>query len=122
MIIEIRDIKKWSDKMKSPLIKLYTEEGLQKMWNDWCDAMQDIYKSGGDICKNYVKDISSPTFVLHGDKDPMVLPEHPEYLLKNIKNIKYVLYTVFYVVKCVYVFMLSFLDITITLTASIISI
>ncbi|KAF7286769.1 hypothetical protein GWI33_004391 [Rhynchophorus ferrugineus] len=68
---KIRDIKKWSDRMKSPLIKLYTEEGLQKMWNDWCNVMQDIYK------------------VLHGDKDPMVLPEHPKYLIKNIRNVKY---------------------------------
>ncbi|XP_030748896.1 valacyclovir hydrolase [Sitophilus oryzae] len=85
---KIRDIKKWSEKMKNPLIKLYTEDGLQKLWNDWCDAMQDIYKNGGDICKSRLKDVKAPTLILHGNKDPVVLTEHPQFLLNHIKDAK----------------------------------
>lgn len=86
--LEIRDISKWSRRITSPLIKLYTKEGLQKILNDWCDTMVDIYKNGGDICKTCLKDIKCPTLILHGDKDPMVINEHPEYLVNNIKNSK----------------------------------
>ncbi|CAG9772480.1 unnamed protein product [Ceutorhynchus assimilis] len=86
---KIRDISEWSDRIKIPLVKLYTEAGLQKMWTDWCDTMQDLYKEGGgNICKNSLKDINCPTLILHGNKDPMVAPEHPLYLLDNIKNAK----------------------------------
>ena len=33
-------------------------------------------------------DIACPTLIIHGDKDPMVGDEHPQFLLKNIKNSK----------------------------------
>ncbi|RZC32046.1 valacyclovir hydrolase [Asbolus verrucosus] len=86
---KIRDISQWSDRMKAPLIKLYTEEGLQTMWNNWCDALNQIFiKSGGDLCKESLKNITCPTLILHGDKDPMVADEHPEYLASNIKGAK----------------------------------
>ncbi|XP_060526702.1 valacyclovir hydrolase isoform X2 [Cylas formicarius] len=84
----IRDLNKWSDKMKAPLIQLYTERGLQSMWNNWCDTMIQIHERGGDICKSCLAKIESDTLILHGDQDPMVLNEHPEYLLNHIKNAK----------------------------------
>lgn len=85
---EIRDISDWSAKAKAPLIELYTEKGLQDMWNDWCDVMKEMQRNGGDICKKALKNIQCPTLILHGDKDPMVGLEHPKYLLKHIKNAK----------------------------------
>lgn len=72
--------------MKEPLIKLYTEKGLQKMWNDWCNTMDQIYANGGDICKTTLKDITCPTLILHGDKDPLVPLSHPLFLQENIKG------------------------------------
>lgn len=75
--------------MKTPLIELYTEAGLQKMWNDWCDTLNMIYKNNnGDICKEALTRIVCPTLILHGDKDPMVANEHPFYLASNIKGAK----------------------------------
>lgn len=75
--------------MKAPLIKLYTEEGLQEMWSGWCDALQKIYKSnGGNLCKQHLPNIKCPTLIVHGNKDPMVAPEHPDYLVNNIKGAK----------------------------------
>ncbi|KAI4459061.1 valacyclovir hydrolase [Holotrichia oblita] len=86
---KIRDVSNWSEKMKAPLVKLYGLDGLQKMWNGWCDALADIFKHrGGDICKEDVEKIQCPTFILHGDKDPLVLPEHPLFLLDKIKGSK----------------------------------
>lgn len=85
----MRDIQNWSDKMKAPLIELYTEKGLADMWDGWCDALQEIYKTqNGDICKKQLPLIKCPTLILHGNKDPMVASEHPNYLLNNIKGSK----------------------------------
>ena len=73
--------------MKAPLIKLYTEEGLQKMWNDWCDAVSEMYrKNNGNICAEVLGNITCPTLILHGNKDPMVAAEHPGHLASNIKG------------------------------------
>ena len=33
-------------------------------------------------------DIKCPTLIIHGDKDPMVGDEHPQYLLDNIATSK----------------------------------
>lgn len=85
---EIRDVSKWSEKMKAPLVKLYGLDGLQNMWNGWCDALAEIFKQGGDICKGDLPKIKCPTFILHGDKDPLVAAEHPTYLLSYIKGSK----------------------------------
>lgn len=86
LFLEIRDVSKWSEKMREPLVKLYGLDGLQKLWNNWCDAMSEIYKNGGNICKDLLVNITCPTLILHGDKDPMVAAEHPEYLAKHIKG------------------------------------
>jgi len=87
----MRDISKWSERMKAPLIKLYGEEGLTAMWNQWVDTLLDMYKNkDGDICKDCLSKINCPTLVIHGNKDAMVAQEHPGYLLKHIRHSKYV--------------------------------
>jgi len=86
---KIRDISKWSGKMKAPLIEMYTEKGFQDMWNGWCDALQEIYKSrNGNICKELVDKIQCPVLVLHGDKDPMCDAAHSVYFEKHMKNVE----------------------------------
>lgn len=84
--LELRDTNKWSDKMKTPLVKLYGERGLEEMWGGWCDALREISNNGGNICKHFLPKIVCPTFVLHGAKDPMVAPEHPDHIVSNIKG------------------------------------
>ncbi|XP_026683658.1 valacyclovir hydrolase-like [Diaphorina citri] len=86
----IRDLSKWSVAMKSPLIELYTEPGLTKLWGQFCDAFLHILKhQEGNICKDYLGKIEAPTFILHGAKDPMVPSYHPPFLREHIKNTKY---------------------------------
>ncbi|XP_017785694.1 PREDICTED: valacyclovir hydrolase [Nicrophorus vespilloides] len=85
---KLKDISKWSDRMKAPLVAMYGEDGLKQMWSDWCDALIAIGKRDADICKKMLPKIKCPTYILHGDKDPMVADEHPTYLLENIKGSK----------------------------------
>lgn len=40
----------------------------------------------GNICMDLLPLISCPTFIIHGEKDPMVPGFHPQYLLKHIRE------------------------------------
>jgi len=87
----IRDINKWSEKMRTPMIQIYGEDYFQKMWSDWIDAVLRLYeKQNGDLCKQVLPKIKCPTLIIHGTKDALVLPEHPTYLKQNIANSKFV--------------------------------
>lgn len=86
----MRDLSKWSDRMKAPLIEIYGEQLLQKMWYEWCDIISDLFKEGGNICKQHLPAITCPTLIVHGDKDVMIAAEHPNFLKSNIKNSTYV--------------------------------
>ncbi|XP_012217385.1 valacyclovir hydrolase [Linepithema humile] len=85
----IRDINKWSEKMKAPMIQVYGEDHFRNTWSNWIDAMLRLYKKqNGDLCKQVLSKIKCPTLIIHGAKDAMVLPEHPTYLKQNIINSK----------------------------------
>ena len=87
----IRDISKWSSKMREPLEKLYGAERFKTMWENWVDTFGLIYKEkGGDLCKGFLKNIKAETLILHGEKDPMLAKEHAPYLLENIHRSKLV--------------------------------
>jgi valacyclovir hydrolase len=84
---DMRDISKWSERVKAPLIKMYGEEGLTAMWNQCVDILLGMYKNG-DICKDCLSKITCPTLIIHGNKDDMIAPEHSDYLLKHIQHSK----------------------------------
>lgn len=81
----IRDVSKWSAKMREPLEKLYGAEYFRENWAKWVDTFKEIYKTrNGDLCKTFLPHIKAETLVLHGEKDPMLAKEHVPYLLKSI--------------------------------------
>lgn len=85
----IRDVSKWSAKMREPLEKLYGAEYFKATWEQWVDTFKLIYaENDGDLCKQYVNRITAETLILHGEKDPMIANEHVPYLMQNIKNCK----------------------------------
>lgn len=85
----IRDVSKWSARMREPLEKLYGAEYFKTNWEKWVDTFKLIYKeNNGDLCKKFLKNIKAETLILHGEKDPMLVPEHVPYLLKNIAGSK----------------------------------
>ena len=84
----IRDVNKWSAKMREPLEKLYGADYFRENWEKWIDTFKEIYEKDGDLCKSFLPKIKSETLILHGEKDPMLAKEHVPYLLKNISGSK----------------------------------
>ena len=63
----IRDISKWSAKMREPLEKLYGADYFKKTWERWVDTFISIYaEKKGDLCLKYLDGIRAPTLILHG--------------------------------------------------------
>ncbi|KAK7079495.1 hypothetical protein SK128_026119 [Halocaridina rubra] len=83
----VRDIDKWSARMRAPLEAAYGREYFKTAWEGWVDTFLAIYnEKGGDICKGDLHKITCPTLIIHGAKDPMVGIEHAQYLKENIKD------------------------------------
>lgn len=77
--------------MRRSNIEIYGEDYFKKTWTGWIDAMQRLYeKQNGNLCKQVLSKIKCPTLIIHGGKDPLVLPEHPQYLKQNIVSSKFV--------------------------------
>lgn len=82
----IRDIQKWSPRMKQPFVELYGIKYFAETWSVWVDSFQAILKENkGDICREALPKIKAPTLIIHGAQDPLVPMEHPVYLHKHIK-------------------------------------
>ncbi|KMQ98061.1 tubulin beta-1 chain [Lasius niger] len=83
----IRDIDKWSERMRTSMIQVYGEDYFRKTWSNWIDAKLRLYeKQNGNVCKEVLSKIKCPTLIIHGAKDAIVFPEHPTYLKQNIAN------------------------------------
>src|SRR6266487_92831 len=72
----IKDPQCWSPKAREGFIKVYGENTFYQLWDRFVDAYCKI----DDICTADLAKIQCPTFILHGDKDPLVAKEHPDYL------------------------------------------
>jgi valacyclovir hydrolase len=47
-----------------------------------------VYSEGGKVCQDEAQSIHCPTLVMHGGKDPICLPEHPQWFHDNIPGAK----------------------------------
>ena len=65
--------------MWEPLEQEYGKENFQLL-EEYCDVLEEVYRSGGDICTGLLGNIKWPTLILHGAKDPIVASSHPNYL------------------------------------------
>ncbi|KAL7636129.1 UNVERIFIED_CONTAM: hypothetical protein RMT77_013948 [Armadillidium vulgare] len=83
----IRDVNKWSERMRKPMEDLYGMEYFKSKWEEWIDAMALLsFRNGGYVLKGDLSTISCPTLIIHGKKDPMVGEYHAQYLHKNIRG------------------------------------
>ncbi|XP_058450955.1 valacyclovir hydrolase [Malaya genurostris] len=83
----IRDVSKWSARMREPMEAIYGKEGFQSLWSAWVDAMLEMYRTrGGDICQAILDRVQAPTFILHGAQDPMVIPQHVPHLMNTLTD------------------------------------
>ncbi|RMC16091.1 hypothetical protein DUI87_08300 [Hirundo rustica rustica] len=83
----IRDVSKWSEKVKKPLEELYGHKYFAETCEAWVDGISQFAEnSDGNICQQLLPDIKCPTFIIHGEKDPLVPQAHAEYIHKHIKG------------------------------------
>ncbi|NXS52498.1 BPHL hydrolase, partial [Brachypteracias leptosomus] len=88
----IRDVSKWSEKVKKPLEEMYGLEYFAKTCEAWVDGISRFAeKPGGSICQELLPDIRCPTFIIHGGKDPLVPRPHAEYIHQHIKGSRFLL-------------------------------
>lgn len=83
----IRDVSKWSARMREPMEGVYGKDGFPRIWSAWVDGMLRIYKErDGDICKDLLAKIRALTFILHGALDPMIVPQHVPHMMNSIPD------------------------------------
>ncbi|XP_043654268.1 valacyclovir hydrolase [Drosophila teissieri] len=86
----IRDVAKWSPRMREPMEKVYGVERFPQLWAEWVDAACAFYdQRDGDFCRAEVEQIKIPTFILHGKKDPMIAAEHIPWLRERLPHANY---------------------------------
>lgn len=82
----IRDVSCWSERIRKPMEEMYGVELFRKTWEAWVDGIgQFAQRPKGSICIELLPQISCPTLIIHGEKDPMVPSFHPYFLLQHIK-------------------------------------
>lgn len=82
----LRDVTKWSKRMKDPMIALYGESYFAETIGKWADAMKNIHQENrGDICMSRLAEIQCPTLLLYGAKDSLVDAQHISVLHSNIE-------------------------------------
>lgn len=79
-----RDTERWSTKAQESLGAIYGDGYWQRTWRGWCDVMVRLHAAGGDVRLPRIEDISCPTLILHGAKDPLIRAIHPENLQRRI--------------------------------------
>ncbi|XP_029446408.1 valacyclovir hydrolase [Rhinatrema bivittatum] len=84
---DVRDVAKWSEKMRKPMEDMYGMEYLAKTWDAWVNGIgQFARNTDGNICRHLLPTIVCPTLIVHGQKDAMVPSFHPEFLHRHIKG------------------------------------
>lgn len=81
----MRDIGGWSKRMRETHLPVYGED-LQPMWSAATDAWLGIIAKGGDVCMAQARAVECPALVLHGEKDPICLSEHPRWFADNMAD------------------------------------
>lgn len=85
MLDKVADVAQWSERMRAPMEAVYGKEGFPKLWAEFNRGFREIKTElGGKFCD--LDRIRCPTLVIHGNKDAMVDPVHPEHLRANIKG------------------------------------
>ncbi len=85
----VRDVSKWSERMRKPMEDVYGVDYFPVLWGQWCDSYKAIYEQrDGDIVDKRLKDIKCPVLIIHGDKDAMVDGVHPDNMHAKIAGSK----------------------------------
>lgn len=82
----IRDISKWSPKMRASLEQVYGADEVQKLWSEFVDGFPDAFgENRARMSEKDLERIRAHTLIVHGAKDELVSKDHPPYLKKMIR-------------------------------------
>lgn len=63
----VRDLDKWSPRMRAPFEEVYGKEYFKSQWNQWIDAYKSyLDEHDGDIVRNQIHEIKKATLIIHG--------------------------------------------------------
>lgn len=86
---EVKNIDSWSKRMQEPMIAVYGKELFRKYWEAWTEGATNLFHARkGDICSRMLQDIKCPTYILYGQKDPLVASVHASHLHTHIVGSK----------------------------------
>lgn len=88
LVEELRDVSKWSSKMREPLEVIYGREDLPKIWGRCIDAVGRLKaeRERESICLEELPGVRCPTMVLHGRKDSVCPQFHAELFHREIER------------------------------------
>ena len=94
MILKVRDVSQWSERMRGPMEEVYGKDYFPILWEEWCVAILNLASKTSDrnICKELLEKIQCPSLIMHGAKDAMVASEHPDMLHRRIKGSRLVIF------------------------------
>ena len=81
-----RDVSAWPQKVQKKMEVIHGETYWKTVWWKWCDVMRHLHAEGGDAQLGAIEEITCPTLILHGKKDPLISGFHPLLLQSRIKN------------------------------------
>ncbi|KAI5633358.1 alpha/beta hydrolase fold domain-containing protein [Phthorimaea operculella] len=83
----------WSRFKDEPTVQLHGLDFAVRTWSNLVDCLYKIYNTqNGDICSPVLKDIRCPTFILYGQKDPVVDSSNITYINTHVQGSRVHLY------------------------------
>jgi valacyclovir hydrolase len=79
----IRQISAWSPRAAQAMRAVYGEE-LDGLWDRYVHGQVALFRAGGNLYRERLKDVRCPAFVLHGARDPLVPAFHAQTIHQGI--------------------------------------
>ncbi|MGC2402509.1 MAG: alpha/beta hydrolase [Acidobacteriaceae bacterium] len=79
----MRSLSSWSQREVDAMRQVYGDS-LAVLWAGYVAGLEAIYAAGGEIYRTLLGRVQCPTFVLHGEKDPLVPSFHPRIISEGI--------------------------------------
>ena len=80
---DIRKISAWSPRAAQAMRAVYGDE-LDDLWDRYVAGQEALFNAGGDLYAGLLAQVTCPTLVLHGARDPLVPGLHPQAIHRGI--------------------------------------
>jgi valacyclovir hydrolase len=80
---DIRKISAWSPRAAEAMRAVYGD-ALDELWDRYVAGQEALFNAGGDLYRSLLSKVKSPTFVLHGARDPLTPGLHAEAIHRGI--------------------------------------